>query len=418
MSADPVASDPSSPFVSVRIKEFRLFIIQRFFFIMGMRMIATVIGWKMYQLTKNPLALAFVGLSEAVPAISLALYSGHVVDKSDKRTLLLKMLVFYFLCSVAFLFITFQQTELSLGKKFVQLAIYGVMFCTGVVRSFSGPATSSILAQLVPKTVLPNAVTWSSTTWLTASVLGHASAGFLVAYTGYTGTFLLIMLYIAIAAIALFQIERKPIVHSNKGQATWESVKEGVRYVFKTRELLGALSLDMLAVLFGGTTAMIPFFAGDILHVGAIGFGWLNAAADIGSMIIILTLTFFPLRKKQGMLLLFVVAGFGLSIIIFGISTIYWLSFFALLVSGALDGISVVIRGTILQLKTPDEMRGRVSAVNSMFINSSNEIGAFESGAAAKLLGIVPSVIFGGAMTLLVVTTMWFKAPTLRKFEY
>jgi len=418
MSTDLAPNNPASPFVAVRIKEFRLFIIQRFFFIMAMRMIATVIGWKMYQLTKNPLALAFVGLSEAVPAISLALYSGHVVDKSDKRTLLLKMLVFYFLCSSAFLFITFQQTELSLGKKFVQFAIYGVMFCTGVVRSFSGPATSSILAQLVPKTVLPNAVTWSSTTWLTASVLGHASAGFLVAYTGYSGTFLLIMLYIAIAGTALFQIERKPIVHSNKGQATWESVKEGVKYVFKTKELLGALSLDMLAVLFGGTTAMIPFFAGDILHVGAIGFGWLNAAADIGSMIIILTLTFFPLRKKQGLVLLFVVAGFGLSIITFGISTIYWLSFVALLVSGALDGISVVIRGTILQLKTPDEMRGRVSAVNSMFINSSNEIGAFESGAAAKLLGIVPSVIFGGGMTLLVVIMMWFKAPTLRKFEY
>jgi MFS family permease len=418
MSADPVANDPSSPFVSVRIKEFRLFIIQRFFFIMGMRMIATVIGWKMYQLTKNPLALAFVGLSEAIPAISMALYAGHVVDKSDKRTLLFRMIFLYFLCVVAFLFITWQHTELSLGKKFVQLAIYGVMFCTGVLRSFTGPATSSILAQLVPKTILPNAVTWSSTTWLTASVLGHASAGFLVAYTGYTGTFLLILLYIAIAATALFQIERKPIVHSNKGQATWESVKEGVRYVFQTKELLGALSLDMLAVLFGGTTAMIPFFAGDILHVGAIGFGWLNAAADIGSMIVILTLTFFPLRKKQGILLLFVVAGFGLSIITFGISTIYWLSFAALLLSGALDGISVVIRGTILQLKTPDEMRGRVSAVNSMFINSSNEIGAFESGAAAKLLGIVPSVIFGGAMTLLVVTVMWFKAPTLRKFEY
>ena len=418
MSTDPGPNNPASPFVAIRIPEFRLYIIQRFFFIMAMRMIATVIGWKMYQLTKNPLALAFVGLSEAVPAISLALYSGHVVDKSDKRTLLLKMLVLYFLCSSAFLFITFQQTELSLGKKFVQFAIYGVMFCTGVVRSFSGPATSSILAQLVPKTVLPNAVTWSSTTWLTASVLGHASAGFLVAYTGYTGTFLLIMLYIAIAGTALFQIERKPIVHSNKGQATWESVKEGVKYVFRTKELLGALSLDMLAVLFGGTTAMIPFFAGDILHVGAIGFGWLNAAADIGSMIIILALTFYPLRKKQGLLLLFVVAGFGLSIITFGISTIYWLSFAALLVSGALDGISVVIRGTILQLKTPDEMRGRVSAVNSMFINSSNEIGAFESGAAAKLLGIVPSVIFGGGMTLLVVIVMWFKAPTLRKFEY
>src|SRR3954469_22958547 len=186
MSADPVANDPSSPFVSVRIKEFRLFIIQRFFFIMGMRMIATVIGWKMYQLTKNPLALAFVGLSEAIPAISMALYAGHVVDKSDKRTLLFRMILLYFLCAVTFLFITWQHTELSLGKKFVQLAIYGVMFCTGVLRSFTGPATSSILAQLVPKLILPNAVTWSSTTWLTASVLGHASAGFLVAYTGYT----------------------------------------------------------------------------------------------------------------------------------------------------------------------------------------------------------------------------------------
>ncbi|WP_207510731.1 MFS transporter [Longitalea luteola] len=418
MAADPGTDNPSSPFASIRIKEFRLFIIQRFFFIMAMRMIATVIGWKMYEITKSPLAIAFVGLSEAIPAISLALYSGHVVDKSDKRTLLFKMLVLYFLCCSAFLFITFQQTELSLGKRFVQFAIYAVMFCTGVLRSFSGPATSSILAQLVPKIVLPNAVTWSSSTWLTASVIGHASAGFLVAYTGYTGTFILIMGYVAIAGLALFQIERKPIVHSNKGQATWESVKEGLRYVFGTKELLGALSLDMLAVLFGGTTAMIPFFAGEILHVGAIGFGWLNAAADIGSMIVILTLTFYPLRRKQGTLLLFVVAGFGLSIITFGISTVYWLSFVALMLSGALDGISVVIRGTILQLKTPDEMRGRVSAVNSMFINSSNEIGAFESGVAAHFMGKVPSVVFGGAMTLLVVVIMWFKAPTLRKFEY
>lgn len=418
MSTDPGTNNPSSPFVSVRIKEFRLFIIQRFFFIMAMRMIATVVGWKMYQITKNPLAMAFIGLSEAIPAISLALYSGHVVDKSDKRTLLFKMLLLYFLCASALLYITFQQTEVSMGKKFIQFAIYGIMFCTGVLRSFSGPATSSILAQLVPKTVLPNAVTWSSSTWLTASVIGHASAGFLVAYTGYTGTFILIMTYIAIASISLFQIERKPIVHSNKGQDTWESVKEGLRYVFKTKELLGALSLDMLAVLFGGITAMIPFFAGEILHVGAIGFGWLNAAADIGSMIVIITLTFKPLRRKQGLTLLFVVAGFGLSIIAFGLSEIYWISFMALLLSGALDGISVVIRGTILQLKTPDEMRGRVSSVNSMFINSSNEIGYFESGVAAHFLGKVPSVVFGGAMTLLVVGVMWFKAPTLRKFEY
>jgi MFS family permease len=418
MSTDPGTSIPSSPFASIRIKEFRLYIIQRFFFIMAMRMIATVVGWKMYELTKNPLAIAFIGLSEAIPAISLALYSGHVVDKSDKRTLLFRMLILYFLCATALLYITFQQTEVSMGKKFVQFAIYGVMFFTGVFRSFSGPATSSILAQLVPKTILPNAVTWSSSTWLSASVIGHASAGFLVDYAGYTGTFILIMSYIAIATIALIRIERKPIVHSNKGQATWESVKEGLRYVFNTKELLGALSLDMLAVLFGGTAAMIPFFASEILHVGPIGFGWLNAAADIGSMIVIITLTFKPLGKKQGLKLLCAVAGFGISIIAFGLSEIYWISFMAFLLSGAMDGISVVVRGTILQLKTPDEMRGRVSAVNSMFINSSNEIGYFESGVAAHFLGKVPSVVFGGTMTLLVVGIMWFKAPTLRKFEY
>lgn len=381
-------------------------------------MIGTVVGWKMYEITRNPLAIAFIGLSEAIPAISLALYSGHVVDKSDKRTLLFRTILLYFTSSAALMFITLHNTEVSLGKNFVQYALYIVIFCTGIVRAFSGPATSSILAQLVPKMVLPNAVTWSSSTWLSASVLGHASAGFLVAYVGYTGTFVFILSYIAIAAFSVFQIERKPIVHSNKGQATWESVKDGLRYVFSTKELLGAITLDMFAVLFGGAVALLPFFAGDILHVGPIGFGWLNAAADIGSFGVILTLTFYPLKKKQGLILLFVVAGFGVSIITFGLSQIYFLSFMALLLSGVMDGISVVVRGTILQLKTPDNMRGRVSSVNSMFINSSNEIGYFESGVTAKLMGVVPSVVFGGAMTLLVVAVMWFRAPSLRKFEY
>ncbi|OQP51881.1 MFS transporter [Niastella populi] len=418
MSTDPGSNDLSSPFVSVRIKEFRLYIIQRFFFVMAMRMIGTVVGWKMYEITRNPLAIAFIGLSEAIPAISLALYSGHVVDKSDKRTLLFRTILLYFTSSAALMFITLHNTEISLGKNFVQYALYIVIFCTGIIRAFSGPATSSILAQLVPKIMLPNAVTWSSSTWLSASVLGHASAGFLVAYVGYTGTFVFILSYIAIAAFSVFQIERKPIVHSNRGQATWESVKDGLRYVFSTKELLGAITLDMFAVLFGGAVAMLPFFAGDILHVGPIGFGWLNAAADIGSFAVILTLTFYPLRKKQGLILLFVVAGFGVSIITFGLSQLYFLSFIALLLSGVMDGISVVVRGTILQLKTPDNMRGRVSSVNSMFINSSNEIGYFESGVAAKLMGVVPSVVFGGAMTLLVVAVMWFKAPSLRKFEY
>ena len=199
---------------------------------------------------------------------------------------------------------------------------------------------------------------------------------------------------------------------------TWESVKEGLRFVFKTKELLGALSLDLFAVLFGGAVALIPIYARDILKVGSEGFGILNGASDFGSIFIVIILTLFPPKKNQGKILLFAVAGFGTCIIIFGISKLFILSFIALMISGMLDGVSVVIRGTITQLKTPDHMRGRVMSVNSMFINSSNELGQFESGIAAKLMGTIPSVIFGGSMTLLVVILTWFKAPTLRKMEY
>lgn len=408
----------SSPLVSIRIPEFRLYIIQRFFFIMAVRMMGTVVLFKMYNLTKDPLLVSFLGLSEAVPAIALALYSGHIVDRSDKRTLLFRTLLLYICCAGGLLVITLPSVEINSGKLFVEIGIYTFIFFTGMIRSFSGPTSSSILAQLVPKNLLPNAVTWSSGTWLTASVVGHASAGFLVVFAGYTGTFIVIISCLVVAATCMYNVERKPVLHSNMQQKAWESVKEGLKHVVRTKELLGALSLDMFAVLFGGIVAMIPFFTTEILEVSPIAFGWLNAAADIGSIISILTLTFRPLRGKQGLVLLYVVAGFGLSIITFGLSKVYWLSFTALLASGVLDGISVVIRGTILQLKTPDEMRGRVSSVNSMFINSSNEIGQVESGIAARLMGLVPSVVFGGAMTLLVVVVTWFKAPTLRKFEY
>ena len=199
---------------------------------------------------------------------------------------------------------------------------------------------------------------------------------------------------------------------------TLEAVKEGLRYVYNTKEVLAALSLDLFAVLFGGAVAMVPVYAKDILNVGPIGFGWLNAASDIGSIIMVIGLTLRPMKKKQGIKLLFSVAGFGLCIILFAVSKYYWLSFVALLVSGVLDGVSVVVRGNIVQLKTPDALRGRVMSVNSMFINSSNEIGQFESGVAAKLMGIVPSVVFGGCMTILVVVVTWFKAPSLKKLEY
>lgn len=405
-------------FDAVNIPEFRFYIIMRFFFIMALRMTATVVGWKIYILTRNPLALGMIGLSEVIPAVSLALYAGHVIDKSDKRKMLLKSVSFYLLCIIALLIIHLDVTEQYAGKKAIELSIYLVIFCTGIIRAFSGPTTNALIAQLVPKNILPNAVTWSSGTWLIASVIGHATAGFLIAHAGYTITFSIIIGYIIVAIVCIAFIGPKPIVNLNKEQPMWESMKEGLRHVYKTKELLGALSLDLFAVLFGGAVALIPVFAADILKVGAEGFGWLNAAADMGAITSIALLTFFPLQKNQGRILLYAVAGFGLCIIGFGLSTFFWLSFAALMLSGILDGISVVVRSTILQLKTPDSMRGRVSSVNSMFINSSNELGQFESGLAAKLVGVVPAVVLGGSMTLLVVVITWLKAPSLRKLEY
>ena len=253
---------------------------------------------------------------------------------------------------------------------------------------------------------------------MSASVSGHALGGFLIAWLGNTGTLAVILSLIIFALLLLFQLTPKPALNERGEKKTWDSVKEGIHFVLRTKELLGAISLDLFAVLFGGAVAMVPVYARDILNVGPQGFGFLNGASDIGSICIVIALTFFPIRHKQGKKLLLAVAGFGTCIIVFAVSKVFWLSFAALMLSGMLDGISVVTRGTIMQLKTPDNMRGRVMSVNSMFINSSNELGQFESGMAAKLLGGIPSVIFGGCMTWMVVMVTWFKSPSLRKMEY
>lgn len=372
----------------------------------------------MYELTNDPLAIGLIGLTEVIPALTLALYAGHVIDISEKRKLLLKGVAAYFGCGFILLFISTSFFSAHAAKAVVIGGIYTIIFITGILRAFTGPSFNAIIGQMVPKDVLPNAITWNQATWLSASVVGHAGAGFCIALIKNTGTLGVIVTLIVVAFFMLSKMYAKPAASANINKRTWESVKEGVNFVFKTKEVLGALSLDLFAVLFGGAVAMVPVYARDILHVGPIGFGWLNAASDMGSIIMVVALTMFPLRKKQGQKLMFVVAGFGISIIVFGISKIFWISFAALLVSGLLDAISVVVRGTIVQMKTPDEMRGRVMSVNSMFINSSNELGQFESGLTARLMHVIPSVVFGGTMTLLVVIITWFKAPTLRKMEY
>jgi len=401
----------------LRIPEYRNFITARFFYVMALRMVTTIVGWRIYEITHNPLAIGLIGLSEFLPAFCLALYAGHVIDKSDKRRLLLRTTSFYLLCVAALLALAFGPIVRSLQNHWVQWLTYTVIFCTGVIRAFAGPALNAIIAQIVPKEKLPGAVTINTSAFLFASVIGHATAGFLIAHTTYLFAFSIVGSYVIIALFCIFTISPKQIMVTGE-KKTWESIKEGLRFVVNTKEVLGALALDLFAVLFGGAVALIPVYARDILRVGPIGFGWLNAAEDVGSIIMIMSLTLSPLRRRQGMTLLYAVAGFGVCIIVFGLSKLYLLSFFALLCSGMLDGISVVIRGTIVQLKTPDAMRGRVSSVNSMFINSSNELGQFESGVMAKLMGVVTSVVFGGCMTIAVVIATWFKAPSLREMEY
>ncbi len=413
-----VPSPANDPFASMRIPEYRNMMMGRFLFIMGLRMMGTLVGWWIYELTNDPFAIGLIGLSEVIPAVSLSLYAGHIIDISEKRKLLLRGVALYLSCALLLLGLSTNYTATQISNHWIAFSIYVLIFFTGIFRAFTGPTFSTMVASIVPIETLQNAITWNQGIWLSASVTGHATVGFLIAGFGNTTSLGIISILVAIGFGFIYQIQPKPPLNERGEKKTMDSVKEGLQFVFKTKELLGALSLDLFAVLFGGAVAMIPVFAKDILQVGPIGFGWLNAASDIGSIIIIVILTLFPMRKGQGRKLLISVGGFGICIIIFALSKLFWLSFVVLLISGLLDGVSVVIRGTILQLKTPANMRGRVMSVNSMFINSSNELGQFESGVAAKLLGVIPSVIFGGCMTLLVVTSTWFKAPSLRKMEY
>ena len=408
----------SDPFAAVRIPEYKNLVLGRFTFIMALRMMSTLVGWWVYELTRDPFAIGLIGLSEVIPALSMALYSGHVIDISEKRKLLLKCIFFYICAASILLFLSTPFIHDIVRTNHLTYFIYAVIFCTGIIRSFAGPSFSALIATIVPRQYLQNATTWSQGSWLSASVTGHAMGGFLIALLGNMGTMIIICSLLIIAFFILTRLKPKPALQQNGEKRTWESVKEGLRFVFKTKELLAALSLDMFAVLFGGAVAMVPVYAKDILKIGPIGFGWLNAAIDIGAICIVVLLTIAPLKKAQGKKLLMVVGGFGICIILFALSKWFILSFFALMIAGMLDGVSVVVRGTLMQLKTPDHMRGRVSSVSSMFINSSNELGQFESGVAARILGVVPSVVFGGCMTLAIVIITWFNAPTLRKFEY
>ncbi len=405
------------PYAALRYKEFNIFLFARFAMVFAWSMQFIVIEWQVYTMTRDPLSLGIIGLMEFLPAFLMALFAGHIVDQKEKRNLLIKCILGFSVISLGL----FLLSEPSLSKAYsattILYLIYFLVFLGGIVRAFLGPTIFSLIALIVPKKIYPNAATWSSTTWQMASVLGPALAGFSISWVGVHWSMCLIFGFSLIALLCILKISRKPILNPKIGGPVFQSLKEGLNFVFKSKAIFGALSLDMIAVLFGGAVALLPIYAQDILHVGSEGFGVLRAAPAVGAAITMIGSTRFPIHKKAGKKLLWAVFGFGLSIIIFGLSTYFWLSVFALFTLGALDGISMVIRQTILQLKTPDHMRGRVASVNSIFVGSSNELGAFESGATAKLMGTVTAVVFGGAMTLLTVGITAFVSPSFRKLD-
>lgn len=408
---------PLDPYAALRYKEFNIFLLVRFAMVFAWSMQFIVIEWQVYAITKDPLSLGLIGLLEIIPAVSTALFAGHMVDQNEKRNLLIKCILGFTLISLGLFICTTPTVMQQYGKEAILIVLYILVFFGGIVRAFIGPTIFSLIALLVPKRIYPNAATWSSSTWQVASVLGPAFAGFSISWIGVHWSLCIIFAFALTALGTATLIGKKPVLNPKIGQPIFKSLKDGLQFVFNTKAILGALTLDMIAVLFGGAVALLPIYAQDILQVGSKGFGVLRAAPAVGASITMLLSTRFPLYKKAGVKLLGAVFAFGVCIIVFGVSTIFWVSVVALFVSGAVDGVSMIIRQTILQLKTPDQMRGRVASVNSIFVGSSNELGAFESGLTAKLMGTVTAVVFGGCMTLATVAGMAILAPGFRKLD-
>lgn len=405
-------------FAALRYTEFRMYIIARFFFIMVLTMQATLISWEVFAITKDPFSIGLIGLVEFIPAVIMAIYSGYIIDKSDKKKLLHLSLAGNLLLTILFAYITSEHALAIFNKSAVLICIYMIAFLTGIARAFSGPTSFALVSMLVPKQKLPNATSWHSSSWQIAAVSGPAVGGLLYGEKGITFAFIIMIIMLSFAVLVLFFIKPKPPVAILKKEPMLKSIQEGFRFVWHSKEILGVLSLDLFAVFFGGATALLPYFSDQILKTGPEGLGILRSAPGIGAIMVMLIINFIPMKKQQGKIMLLCVGGFGLMMIVFGLSTLFWISFAALLISGILDGISVIVRSTVLQLKTPEAMKGRVSSLNSIFIISSNELGAFESGFASRLMGVVPAVVFGGIMTISVVAYNWVKNPTIKRLSY
>ncbi|MEA2538404.1 MAG: hypothetical protein QOF11_2638 [Chloroflexota bacterium] len=410
--ADPPDPDPTvarRPLLARR--EFRALLIGRSINALAISALVTVVAFQVYDITRDPLALGWLGLVEAIPALSLVLFGGHVADRRDRRTVVLVTGSAVTLCSVLLAIVAANSAWTSLA------AILAVVFATGVANGFERPALSGLEAQVIPLDEAARGVSWTTGGWQVGSIIGPAAGGLSIAFVGVAATYWLIALLLAIATAAILFIAPKPVPALVRGESFRTSLLGGLRYVRRTPVLLGSMALDLFAVFFGGAIALLPVFASDILHVGPIGLGLLRTAPSAGALLVTLVATRRPPGKHAGRSLLLCVAGFGLSMIVFGLSTSFVLSLAALFVSGLTDGVSVIIRWTILRVLSPERLRGRVAAVSWVFVGASNELGAFESGVAARLFGPVLTVVGGGVLTLGIVGLVAVTVPALRRFD-
>jgi MFS family permease len=413
-----LSSTPKDPFAALRIKDFTVFLSARFFLSLGVQIQSVVVAIQIYKLTHDPYMIGMIGLAEAIPFIGLSLFGGQVADSVRRKKILLWSTLFLLVASWGLFSIAY---DAELLKQSGTWPIFAIIFCTGIARGFLSPVFPAYVAQLVPRTLYANAATWQSNSWHTTAVLGPALGGMLLGWISTEFAYGTSSALITLSFFLMFFITDHPLPMKEASQETiFKKLTAGVRFVFSNQIMLSALTLDLFAVLFGGAVAMIPVFAAEILKAGDdVDFvtGLLRSAPAAGAIIMGLFLAKFPPTRRAGRNLIVAVIGFGLCMIVFALSRNVWLSFGILLLSGMFDNVSVIIRHTILQLMPPDDMRGRVAAVNGVFIGSSNEIGEFESGVAARTMGNVPSVIFGGCMTIVVVGTVAILAPKLRKLN-
>lgn len=404
-------SKQHDPFSSLKISAFRCFLAGKFLLTLAVQMQAIIASWMIYAFTKDPLSLGLIGLTEAIPALSLALFGGLLADRFSRKKIMI-VTSFVMLCGALVLC---YYTQLDHPNYIWPL--YAVIFLVGMSRGFYTPAQAAYWAQILPRDQYVNGSVWNSSLWQIGAVMGPALGGICYAQIGPFYSSIIVASVILSVILLYFSLKPTPVPEKVIGESAAESLKIGIHFFFQQPILLAAVTLDLFAVLFGGAVALLPAFADQILHTGPEGLGYLRSAPALGAVVMALVLAFKPPHKNAGKKMLVCVAGFGVCMIGFALSTSFALSFFLLMLSGMFDNVSVVIRSTILQLFTPDKMRGRIAAVNSIFIGSSNELGAFESGVAARLLGLTNSVIFGGAMTLVVVTITNKMAPVLKKLN-